>query len=169
MLMKKWMFLFLAVFLLIGWKVIDVYQAAVSPLHKDKERAVAIAQKEINLSKIKKVYHYFGTEMNHKKAESFQVVAGTNEKGQDIFIWISEKKNKPVLVKKAKNGITEQEAIKIVKKERNPKEIISVTLGMENNVPLWEIKYIEEDGRFTYYYIDFENGQFLKRYSILEN
>jgi uncharacterized protein YpmB len=169
MLMKKWLFLFIALIILIGWKAIDVYQAAVTPLNKDEERAVAIAKKEINIREIKKVYHYFGTEMNHKKAESFQVVACTNEKGEDIFVWISEKKNKPVIVKKAKEGISEKEAIKIVNKERNPKEIISVTLGMENNVPLWEIKFLEEDGRFTYYYIDFDDGKFLKRYSILEN
>ena len=41
-----------------------------------------------------------------------------------------------------------------------------VKLGFENDVPLWEVTYIDDDNRYSYYYLEFKDGKFLRRYSI---
>ncbi|MFP3393521.1 peptidase M4, partial [Brevibacillus sp. SIMBA_076] len=47
-----------------------------------------------------------------------------------------------------------------------PKEILKAKLGFENNIPLWEVTYIDDDNRYSYYYLEFKDGNFLRRYSI---
>ena len=43
---------------------------------------------------------------------------------------------------------------------------MKVKLGFENDVPLWEVTYIDDDNRYSYYYLEFKDGKFLRRYSI---
>ena len=40
------------------------------------------------------------------------------------------------------------------------KEILKVKLGVENNIPLWEVTYIDDDNRYSYYNLAFQDGQF---------
>lgn len=63
-------------------------------------------------------------------------------------------------------GISEKKAIQIVASERKPKEFVKVKLGAENDVPLWEITYIDQEGRYTYYYLEFQDGKYAGYYSI---
>jgi uncharacterized protein YpmB len=81
-----------------------------------------------------------------------------------VAAWVPEKTGN-VIVKKIKSGVSKQEAIAKLKAERNPKEIISAKLGMEKGVPLWELTYIDDDNRYSFYYLSFKDGTFLKRYS----
>ena len=41
-----------------------------------------------------------------------------------------------------------------------PKQIVKVKLGAENDIPLWEITYIDQEDRYTYYYLEFQNGEY---------
>lgn len=59
-----------------------------------------------------------------------------------------------------RDGITESEALTILKSERDPQEIRSVKLGLEDNIPIWEIIYIDSDNRLTYHKLYFENGKY---------
>ncbi|MBA4536112.1 DUF5590 domain-containing protein [Bacillus aquiflavi] len=153
--MKKWILIISAIVVIVIGVFFKLYYNAVSPMKKAEETAIIKAKKETKLVSIGDVYTYNGKETSY-------AVTGKNEKKEDIIVFIPEKKGKAI-VKKASEGISKKEAVNIVKSEKNPKEIISVRMGMENNVPLWEVYYLGDDGLLNYYYIHFETGEWLKK------
>lgn len=77
--------------------------------------------------------------------------------------------------KEKSEGISEKEALQRTieqvgddskEHKSKPKEILKIKLGFENNIPLWEVTYIDDENRYSYYYLAFKDGQFLRRYSI---
>ncbi|MGG3469619.1 DUF5590 domain-containing protein [Neobacillus pocheonensis] len=153
--MKKWLFI-LALFVLgILGILIKVYFSAVEPVKAAEEKAVKLANKKVQFSYVEDFHIYNGL-------ETVNVIEGKNKNGEKIIVWIPEK-SKNIIVKKVKNGITKNEAIQKLVQEKNPKKIISVRLGMEKNIPLWEIYYRSENNLINYYYVHFETGEWLKK------
>ena len=68
-------------------------------------------------------------------------------------------------MKEQNEGISQEKAVAKLTAERDPKEIVSVRLGMEKGLPLWEITYIDQENRYSFYYLSFEDGTFIRRYS----
>lgn len=60
--------------------------------------------------------------------------------------------------------VSQKRDLKHCQEKLNPQKIISVKLGMEKNVPLWEVTYLDESERFNYDYYDFKTGEWLKYY-----
>jgi len=153
--MKKWIvFLVLFVVVIIGM-LIKVYFSSVEPVKAAEEKAVKLANKSVQISKVQDFHIYNGL-------ETVNVIEGKNNKGEKIIVWIPEK-SKKVLVHKAKEGISKEEAVQKLLQEKKPKKIISVRLGMEKNIPLWEIYYRSENNLINYYYVHFETGEWLKK------
>ena len=78
-------------------------------------------------------------------------------------------------MKKKSEGIPEKKLCKswlnklqekAMSQKPKPKEIIKVKLGAQNDIPLWEITYIDQEDRYTYYYLEFQNGAYAGHYSI---
>lgn len=132
-----------------------VYSNAVEPMKTAEEKAVKIAKEETRLEEVDEFSIYNGE-------ESFYVLQGKNDKGLEIIVWIPEKGGK-VTVKKASDGISRKEAINKVAKEIGSDELISVKLGMENGIPLWEVHSRTQDKKLNYYSLVFESGELLKR------
>ncbi|MBC6975527.1 DUF5590 domain-containing protein [Bacillus sp. Xin] len=156
--MKKWIFAIIIVIVAIGLYGVHVYNATMEKKIPKESKVVEIAKEKAKLTKVKNVEYYNGK-------SSYTVVQGVDEKGEKIIVWVPEKKG-DVLVKKQSEGISEKDALQIVTKEQKPKQFLKVKLGAENNVPLWEVTYIDDENRYTYYYLAFQDGKFLKRYSI---
>ncbi|CRK83894.1 DUF5590 domain-containing protein [Neobacillus massiliamazoniensis] len=153
--MKKWI-IFLVLFVLVFVGVlIKVYFTAVSPLKTEEKKAVALAKDKVQLSQVDDFHIYNGL-------ESVDVIEGKNKKGEKIIVWIPQK-TKKVIVKKAKDGLTQNDAIDKLLQEKKPKKIISVRLGMEKNIPLWEIYYRSDNNLINYYYVQFDTGEWLKK------
>ncbi len=79
---------------------------------------------------------------------------------------VREKRAKVFLKKEAIQRTIEQVGNESKESKSKPKEIMKVKLGFENDVPLWEVTYIDDDNRYSYYYLEFKDGKFLRRYSI---
>ncbi|WP_027408546.1 DUF5590 domain-containing protein [Anoxybacteroides tepidamans] len=155
--MKKWSIL-LVIFLCIAiWQTVSVYHAAVESKQPLIETARKRAEEKVRFAHIDDVYTYYGE-------KTYVVFVGTDRKGTKKIAWVPEKKGR-IIVKRAQSGITREEAIKKLEAQRHPQRIVSVKLGMEKEVPLWELTYIDQNNRYSFYYISFEDGTFLKRYS----
>lgn len=153
--MKKWI-LFLVLFIVVVLGIsIKVYFSSVEPVKTAEKKAVALAKEKTALSKVVDFHIYSGL-------ETVDVIEGKDKKGEEIIIWIPEK-SKNLIVKKASDGLSKEEAVQKLLEEKNLKKIISVRLGMEKNIPLWEIYYRSENNLINYYYIDFETGEWLKK------
>lgn len=153
--MKKWIWAFIILLVASLSYAIFVYVDANRPLKEGIEIATKIAKEEANLQEILSTSFYNGS-------HSYYVFIGTNDKNDELVVWVPEDKKKKVIVRKKKDGITKEEAIEQLYARKTPTKIISVKLGVENNIPLWEIYYRSNDDLINYYYIDFESGEWLK-------
>lgn len=132
-----------------------IYLNSTKPVRAAESKAVEIAKQETDLSEAEDFNLYHGT-------ETFYVIEGKDHDGTSIYVWIPEKKGKIVSLKHS-DGISKNEAINRLKQEKNAAEIVSVRLGMEKNIPLWEIHYRSGSNLINYYYIDFKTGEWLKK------
>lgn len=133
-----------------------IYIKAMEPYNEAEKKAVEIAKKEAELVSVDDFSIYNGT-------ETYFVVKGKDIRGRRFVVWIpEEEKGRIITVKREKDGITEDEARRIVMQKKAPKEIMSIKLGMENHIPLWEIYYRSKKDSISYYYIDFTTGEMLK-------
>ncbi|WP_160721297.1 cell wall elongation regulator TseB-like domain-containing protein [Bacillus sp. USDA818B3_A] len=153
--MKKWIVIPLLVVLVISALLVKVYFSSVQPVRAAEKKAVSVAKDHIQFSEIDDFHIYNGN-------ETVSVIEGKNKQGDKVIVWIPDK-SKKVFTKKAADGITKEDAIQKLLQEKQPKKIISVRLGMEKNIPLWEIYYRSENNLINYYYVHFETGEWLKK------
>ncbi|MDZ5473226.1 DUF5590 domain-containing protein [Bacillus sp. 31A1R] len=152
--MKKWIVIIsILVVIMIGLSI-NVYLNATKPLKVAERKAEQIALEHTSLVSYNDFNVYNGS-------TSYYVLKGNNDKGEKIIVWIPEKEGK-ILVKKEEDGITKKEALQKLYNEKDPQEVLSVRLGMENQVPLWEIYYKTENNLINYYWVHFESGEMLK-------
>ncbi|WP_338470064.1 DUF5590 domain-containing protein [Niallia sp. XMNu-256] len=153
--MKKW--LLIIGILVIGFITLStvIYMNAIDPLKLAEEKAVKVVKEETSISTIDDFNIYNGE-------ESYYVIQGRNGKGTRLIAWIPEEKGK-IVVKKASDGIKRQEAIQVVSGEISSDPIISVKLGMEKGIPLWEVHTRTDKNLLNYYLIEFETGKWLKK------
>ncbi|MFB6466035.1 DUF5590 domain-containing protein [Cytobacillus sp. Hz8] len=152
--MKKWIWISILIVVVLLGLTIKVYLKSVEPVKAAENRAISIAKEQIHLKSVSDFNLYNGS-------KSYSVVTGTSEEGQKLIIWVPED-NDNIIVRRASEGITKEKALEKVKSEKNPSNIISIRLGMENNRPLWEIYYQTDKNLLNYYYIDFITGEWLK-------
>ncbi|WP_147533759.1 DUF5590 domain-containing protein [Bacillus marasmi] len=153
--MKKWILSGIGIIVLVIAFFSYVYLHSVKPLGNAEEKAIAAAKKEVKLNKIDDVQIFNGN-------ETYYILRGKDNKKQDVIVWVSEKNNQ-VIVRKAKEGITQQQAVNKLLQEKDPKEIISVKLAMIKKRQCWEIYYISRNNLINYYYVDFETGEWLRK------
>ncbi|MBT2733332.1 DUF5590 domain-containing protein [Bacillus sp. ISL-7] len=153
--MKKWIIFIVIFIVVIFGLLIKVYFTSVDPVKAAEKKAVALAKKEISIKEVEDFHIYNGI-------ETVNVIEGKSNNGEKIIVWIPEK-SKKVYVKKAKDGLSKEEAIQKLLQEKSPKKVISVRLGMEKNIPLWEIYYRSNNNLINYYYVHFETGEWLKK------
>jgi uncharacterized protein YpmB len=153
--MKKIIF-FLVIFVLIILGIfIKVYLTAVEPVNAAEQKAIELVKGKVQIDEVEDFHIYHGL-------ETVNVIEGKNNQGEKIIVWIPEK-SKKVIVEKSKNGLSKEDAIQKLMDEKNPKKIISVRLGMEKDIPLWEIYYRSENNLINYYYVHFKTGEWLKK------
>ncbi|MBE4910250.1 DUF5590 domain-containing protein [Bacillus luteolus] len=153
--MKKWIFLSILILVIGFWQAISVYITAMEPKREIEQQAIEIARAQANIHTIYEVTTYYGS-------ESYQVVQGISDENVPLIVWIAENSDE-IVIKRQDEGLRKEDVVNRLVSERNPQEIRSVRLGMEKNIPLWEVIYLNENNRLTYYYSDFETGDLLKR------
>jgi uncharacterized protein YpmB len=155
---KKWIVFGLVLIFVAGAASAALYISATKPLRAAEEKAVAIANKESELSGFHDFQLYNGE-------ETYYVLKGKDVDDEEVFVWISEDGEK-ITIKKAANGVNQEEAVNTVYGDRQPKEILDVRLGItrlqKTDRAAWEIYYRSENDRLNYYYVDFETGEKLR-------
>ena len=101
--MKKWIFTIIIVIVASGIYGAYVYNKAMEKKIPKESKSVEIAKEKAKLTKVNTVDYYNGK-------SSYTVVQGTDEKGEQLIVWVPDKKGN-VLVKKKSEGISEKEAL----------------------------------------------------------
>ncbi len=156
--MKKWLLLFFIFILFLISVGINTYHHAFNYQKSQSNKAILVAletEPDLEVSKVtfyngNSSYSLFHGEINNNN----RIVCVPNDSMDEVIIFNPE------------NGITAEDAIEILQREQNPLEVKSVTLGIEQNSPIWEIVYLDQKNRYSYYYVTFKDGQFIKRYTL---
>lgn len=154
--MKKWLWISgLLIVIIIGVSSF-VYIKAMEPINEAEKIATKIAKEEASITTVHDFSIYNGT-------KTYYIIQGKASNGKNMIVWIpEEKKDRNIIIRAANRGVSKEDAIRIITEKKSPKEIKSVKLGMENNIPLWEVYYSSTEDSISYYYIDFATGRMLK-------
>ena len=155
--LKKWIIIFSVLILCFLGFVVGAYLEALQPKNEAANKAFETAKVEADMKTMDEFYLYHGI-------ESYSVVLGSTSDGEQKIVWIPDNNKGKIVVKNAANGKTKEDILSMVKQKINSEKIVSVKLGMENNVPLWEVVYRNNSGKYNYDYYDFKTGEWLKYY-----
>ncbi|MEK3886056.1 cell wall elongation regulator TseB-like domain-containing protein [Bacillus sp. FSL K6-3431] len=154
--MKKWILLISSIVLIMAVVSVIVYSKARAPLTNDRNTAEKRAIKEADIVSVDDYYLYNGSNTYH-------TIIGKNKAGEQLAVWVPENKKQDIVIKKLSDGISEQDAVKKLFTEENPKEILGVRLGMEQDLPIWELAYLDDKSNLNYYYIHFDTGKWWRK------
>ncbi|MDV2683505.1 DUF5590 domain-containing protein [Alkalihalophilus lindianensis] len=110
------------------------------------------------LQSIDSVHYYHGTTAHY-------VVKGLDEDGDEAIVWVKDD-FETVNYRKASDGITYEQALSIAERALGESQIEQIRLGFTRGIPVYEVMYNDANQRKGYYYLTFDEGTFIKRYSI---
>ncbi len=157
--MKKWTFVIILFLFIVFFQSLYIYHKASEPIKDAQALAIEDTMKSLKLHEIIDVSFFNGD-------EAFQVVHALDEKDEEIFVWIPEKKPEEVVIEKAENGISKEQVKQYALAELDIKKIQNIRLGMKHNIPVWEITFIDSSNRYSFYYLHFNGKTWLENYRL---
>ncbi|MFF5995481.1 DUF5590 domain-containing protein [Lysinibacillus sp. KU-BSD001] len=156
--MKNWLIFGIIFMISLGLAIVSlVLWKADAPFNKWEQKAEDLAIESKSLAIVSNSYVYNGN-------KPYVTVFGEDEYGKQkaIFVPISLEED---LIQEVflQDGITEEQALSVLRNETNVKEIIHTKLGYEEAGAVWEITYTNDAEKLNYVYILFEDGQWWKR------
>ncbi|WP_075617701.1 DUF5590 domain-containing protein [Paenisporosarcina indica] len=157
--MKKWV-IFISVFIISLSLVISIFViwTAGQPFKDVKDKAEQIAISENKLVQVTDSEVFNGK-------HTYTTVSGKDENGIEKVVFIPTTNNKELIIEEVqmKDGISKNQAIKIVQDEFKVKKVLHTKLGWEQDNAIWEITFLNENDKLNYVYLLFENGKWWKR------
>lgn len=129
-----------------------IYQMAMGQKEEGHESAIERAKKQASLAQVEQVDTFVGKEKQF-------IVEGKNKQNEAIYVWVPASKKEKVIAKKAKEGITSNQAVQAVQKENTISKLKNVQLAREGDVLLWEVTYLNENNQLSFSYVDFTTGR----------
>jgi uncharacterized protein YpmB len=162
--MKAWIIsisvIFLTAILALSYYL---YKETADPIRERQEEAIILAEQSIDFSEVKEVNYYHGR-------RSYQIIDAVDDEGNEIYIWVEENDNLDetnIEVRQQSEGLTKQEVIEIALGEITIERLKSVRLGMIGSTPVYEVNYIDDEKRHSFYYLTFEDGTYIRHYQFL--
>jgi uncharacterized protein YpmB len=113
---------------------------------------VAEAKTKYPIKQVKIVSYYHGT-------KAYQVIHASLKTNENVYIWVPEKSGKPMLKKKASEGLSKKEAISAFKKlDYSLQKLKDVRLGMVDKTPVWQITFVDQNEEYNYVYLSYVDG-----------
>ncbi|MGE7658703.1 cell wall elongation/penicillin-binding protein regulator TseB [Bacillus altitudinis] len=129
-----------------------IYQMAMGQKEEGHESAIERAKKQASLAQVEQVDTFVGKEKQF-------IVEGKNKQNEAIYVWVPASKKEKVIAKKAKEGITSNQAVQAVQQENTISKLKNVQLAREGDVLLWEVTYLNENNQYSFSYVDFTTGR----------
>ncbi|MDM5298502.1 cell wall elongation/penicillin-binding protein regulator TseB [Bacillus pumilus] len=129
-----------------------IYQIAMGQKEQGHEAAAERAKEQAKLVQIEEVETFVGKEKQF-------IVEGLNKQKETTYVWVPASKREKVIIKKAKEGITSDQAVQAVQKGNTVSKLKDAKLAREGDVLLWEVTYLNENNQYSFSYVDFTTGR----------
>ncbi|WP_226666834.1 DUF5590 domain-containing protein [Metabacillus litoralis] len=171
---KKTIITLVIIFILIItsiWVFGSIYNTARNQYKENHQSSKELAMEKADLTTVESINTFNGNQKYH-------VISGENAKNEEVYVWIPQpqkennKENdivKNIVVEKHSSGVTRDEAIQVVQNEYKVKKLINVQLGMDEGIPIWEVKYKDQSDRYTFDFVHFSNGEIIKHMALKNN
>ncbi|MFC4735861.1 DUF5590 domain-containing protein [Bacillus daqingensis] len=170
----------------VGVTVYAVLNSALNPLEERQALAAEAAEEEYELQEIREIEYFHG-------AVSYQVIDAVDASGEDVYVFVedplpeeeeaaeeldeadneageqeepAEGEERDIIVLNKNDGIAQDEAVSIAASDADISRFISVKPGFISDTAVYEVRYRDSEGRFGYYYVSFEDGDYLRRYEL---
>lgn len=140
-----------------------LYEVTADPIRERQEEAISLARQSVDFSQVTKVDYYHGR-------KSYQIIDAIDSNENDIYIWVEENDEPDkatIEVRRQSEGLTKEDVIDMVQDEITIEKLKSVRLGMIGSTPVYEVKYIDDEERHSFYYLTFEDGTYIRHYQFL--
>ncbi|WP_184664034.1 DUF5590 domain-containing protein [Texcoconibacillus texcoconensis] len=161
--MKKWLITiavsFLTIFAASGYWLYNDVTGSVPQV----EGAKQLVYDETTVTSITERERYHGE-------KAFDVFYGYDDNGEEQIVWVKESededKDTQIVQRREADGWSKAEVQEHVESELAVQELKDIRLGMIQTTPVYEVIYIDDQGRFSYYYLRFSDGQYIRQYHI---
>lgn len=123
------------------------------PIKKAKKETIAIAEEAAGLVTVSDFYWY-------NRDKTYFSVFGLNEADKEIMVIVAKDGGKTLILNQDE-FITEQQAKKLTREDKGSVDILEARIGLEGDIPIWEISYKEENGRLGYYVLTAKSGKWV--------
>ena len=131
-----------------------LYQRASAPYAQARNETVTFLTERSDLAQSEDFYWYNGE-------ETIFSVRGYSEQEEEK-LYIVKQNGGEIRTYDVPGTMTEQEAIRQTRQEREPKRILNAKVGWMNDRPIWEVTYKNDNDRLGYYIIDLETGEWVR-------
>lgn len=132
-----------------------MFYKADKPFVDVKKEAVEAVLQTGQLATVEKAEIYNGS-------TSIITVYGKNNDGTDTAVFYQKDASTYEEVS-LKDGVSAEAALEKVQRDGEVKKVLHVTLGIEEELPVWEIAYKNNSNNLNYVYVLFEDGEWWKR------
>jgi len=157
--MKKWIFFALLAIMVILWQSIVLFNQMTNPIERAQDKVIEAAKKEYHLKKIEDVTFFNGD-------ESYQVIWALNDHDEHVIVWVPENDPQNMMMKKADDGWDKSQVRSFAKNELDMKKLKHIRLGIKHDIPVWEITFIDENNRFSFFYLRFDGETWVENYRL---
>ena len=188
--MRAWLLAILIIILISGSAMLYMlYANAKNPLHDRQQEVESIALEETDAVEIREVDYYHGTrsfqvmDAVDEEGEEMYVWVEEQEAEEDIEEDLdltdeneneeneeenneeeNEDEERLIMQRYQTDGVTKEDVAGLAQGELDMERLKSVRLGAIEETPIYEINYIDDSGRQSYYYVTFEDASYIRHY-----
>jgi len=148
---RHWIYgtIIILVLLLVGSYA--VIATGLRPINKaNKEYGALVLKKD----KLKTVDHFYWS----ARQKTYYTFVGKNDKNQSTGV-IVEKGTKKMTTVKMADGLSYNAVETQIKDKYHPAEITNIGMSIYKDVPVWEVKFIDQKGTLNFITVQFSNGK----------
>ncbi|AEJ24116.1 DUF5590 domain-containing protein [Weissella koreensis] len=146
-----WIILGVILLAIIGYSVLV---AATKPInHANQEYSNLVIKKH----KLKSVQNFYWS----NRSGDYYTLIGKNDKNKKTGVIVNAK-TKDMTVLAMNEGKSYQTVKKQVEQKYQPKKITNIGMGIYKKVPVWEVKFIDQNGNLNFITVQFTNGKVVR-------
>lgn len=132
----------------------SIFGMATKPInHANQEYSNLVMKKH----KLKSVQNFYWS----NRSGDYYTLVGKNDKNKKTGVIVNAK-NKDMTVIAMNEGQSYQSVKNQVEEKYQPKKITNIGMSIYKKVPVWEVKFIDQNGNLNFITIQFTNGKVVR-------
>lgn len=123
------------------------------PIKKAEKETIIIAKEAAGLVTVSDFYWY-------NRDKTYFSVVGSNKDDEEIMVIVTKDGGATTILNQDE-FITEKQAKELTREAKGSVDILEARIGLEGDIPIWEVSYKEENGRLGYYVLTAKSGKWV--------